>query len=96
MKKLNKMYKYVWNVDTFNQLKPNQYTNVLGLLGFDHLDYDLDRKAQPLAEQKQPSLTEMTQKAIDLLSTNPNGYFLIVEGGRIDHGNLFTFHFPSI
>lgn len=27
----------------------------------------------------------MTMKAIEILSTNPNGFFLFVEGGRIDH-----------
>ena len=29
----------------------------------------------------------MTAKAIDLLSANETGYFLLVEGGRIDHGH---------
>ena len=33
----------------------------------------------------QPSLAEMTSKAIDILSRNSSGYFLMVEGGRIDH-----------
>ncbi len=33
----------------------------------------------------QPSLAEMTVKSIQLLSKNANGYFLMVEGGRIDH-----------
>jgi alkaline phosphatase len=33
----------------------------------------------------EPSLTEMTEKAIDVLSNNKNGFFLMVEGGRIDH-----------
>lgn len=33
----------------------------------------------------QPSLAEMTVKAIQLLKGNANGYFLMVEGGRIDH-----------
>jgi alkaline phosphatase len=33
----------------------------------------------------QPSLSEMTVKAIQLLSSNAKGYFLMVEGGRIDH-----------
>ena len=44
-----------------------------------HLDYAYQRRAE------QPTLAEMTGKAIDLLSTNPNGFFLMVEGGKIDH-----------
>lgn len=34
-----------------------------------------------------PSLTEMTEAAITILSRNPKGFFLFVEGGRIDHGH---------
>ena len=34
---------------------------------------------------KEPSLAEMTSKAIGVLSKNPNGFFLMVEGGLIDH-----------
>jgi alkaline phosphatase len=52
-----------------------------------HLEYELDRTATPpLGEGAlQPSLAEMTVKAMDLLAQNSNGYFLMVEGGRIDH-----------
>jgi alkaline phosphatase len=52
-----------------------------------HLEYELDRTATPpLGEgANQPSLAEMTTKAMDILSQNTNGYFLMVEGGRIDH-----------
>jgi alkaline phosphatase len=52
-----------------------------------HLEYELDRTATPpLGEgATQPSLAEMTVKAMDLLAQNSNGYFLMVEGGRIDH-----------
>lgn len=52
-----------------------------------HLEYELDRTAvPPLGEGAvQPSLADMTVKAIDILAQNPNGYFLMVEGGRIDH-----------
>lgn len=52
-----------------------------------HLEYELDRTATPPAGEgaNQPSLAEMTVKAMDLLSGNANGYFLMVEGGRIDH-----------
>jgi alkaline phosphatase len=45
-----------------------------------HMSYELDRDPA-----KEPSLSQMTLKAIDILSKNPNGYFLMVEGGRIDH-----------
>jgi len=52
-----------------------------------HLEYELDRSATPpLGEgANQPSLAEMTVKAMDILSQNAGGYFLMVEGGRIDH-----------
>lgn len=52
-----------------------------------HLEYELDRSATPPVGEgaNQPSLAEMTVKAMDLLSQNSNGYFLMVEGGRIDH-----------
>jgi alkaline phosphatase len=52
-----------------------------------HLEYELDRTAAtPLGEgATQPNLSEMTLKAISMLSQNSNGYFLMVEGGRIDH-----------
>ena len=58
-----------------------------------HLEYDLDRQAQVAAGTgngvTQPSLAEMTTKAMDMLAQdptqNPKGYFLMVEGGRIDH-----------
>ena len=35
----------------------------------------------------EPSLAEMTAKAIDLLRRSPKGFVLMVEGGRIDHGH---------
>lgn len=44
-----------------------------------HLDYGFQRGPT------QPALAEMTDKAIALLSNNPNGFFLMVEGGKIDH-----------
>ena len=44
-----------------------------------HLDFELTRRPE------QPSLSEMTRKAIDLLAHDPDGFFLMVEGGKIDH-----------
>lgn len=43
-----------------------------------------------MARPASPSLAQMTQTAIDILSSSPNGFFLMVEGGMIDkasHGN---------
>ena len=33
------------------------------------------------------SLADLTAAAIEILSRNPNGFFLMVEGGRIDHAH---------
>lgn len=56
---------------------------VLGLFSRSHLAYTLARKP----DTTEPTLAAMTMKAIELLDTNPEGYFLLVEGGRIDHGH---------
>lgn len=49
------------------------------------MEYELDRANGVGEGATQPSLAEMTSKAIDILSANSSGYFLMVEGGRIDH-----------
>ncbi|MDB4936271.1 MAG: alkaline phosphatase family protein [Labilithrix sp.] len=59
---------------------PKAATKVLGLFGPSHMSYELDRDAQ-----KEPSLAEMSLEAVDVLAKNPRGFFLMVEGGRIDH-----------
>lgn len=55
---------------------------VLGLFSPSHMTYTLDRKPD-IAE---PTLSEMTAAAIDHLK-GKQGYYLMVEAGRIDHGN---------
>ncbi len=55
---------------------------LLGLFSPSEMAYELDRANQNL---DQPSLTQMTTKALDVLSKNASGFFLMVEGGRIDH-----------
>jgi alkaline phosphatase len=54
------------------------------------MEYEFDREKDA---GREPSLAEMTRKAIGILAKNPQGFFLMVEGGRVDHahhaGNAF-------
>jgi alkaline phosphatase len=53
---------------------------VLGLFESSHMQYEHDREGEP-------SLAEMTEFAITALDANEQGYYLSIEGGRIDHAN---------
>lgn len=64
--------------DDFNSYVPEAGDKVLGLFASSHLDYAIDKA-------NQPTLAEMTEKGIELLSKDEDGFFLMVEGGRIDH-----------
>jgi len=76
---------YVWNKDQFNAIDPKTTDHLLGLFEPSHVHYEADRVAHDKAGE--PSLTEMTVKALDILKKNKKGYFLMVEGGRIDHAH---------
>lgn len=54
-------------------------TPVWALFGESHMPYWLEAD-----KEQTPSLAEMTRKAIDLLSKNENGFFLMVEGSKVD------------
>jgi alkaline phosphatase len=53
---------------------------LFGIFDYGHLDYEQVRDFE-----ETPSLMEMTNKSLEILSQDPDGFFLIVEGGRIDH-----------
>jgi alkaline phosphatase len=73
-------YNYVSKSSDLNAIDPTKTTRLFGLFNSSHLNFDLDRAATT-----EPSLAEMTSKAMDVLAkNNPKGYFLMVEGGRID------------
>ena len=57
---------------------------LLGLFHHDHVPYDLLRDKGPKGT---PSLSEMALKGLNILKKNPNGFVLMIEGGRIDHGH---------
>jgi alkaline phosphatase len=75
---------FVWKRDQLLAVDPAKTPKVLGLFEPGHMKFEADRASDPAGE---PSLTEMTGKAIDVLARAPKGYFLMVEAGRIDHGH---------
>ncbi|HSI94458.1 MAG TPA: alkaline phosphatase [Methylophilaceae bacterium] len=76
--------RYVWNRAGFDAIDPAATTHLLGLFESSHMQYELDRAKDKSGE---PSLTEMTEKAIRILQKDKSGIFLHVEAGRIDHAH---------
>ncbi len=64
-------------------------------LAADHISYDVDAKQSA----EQPSLLEMTQAALQVLGTNindPDGFFLMIEGGALDNAAESGYLRPTI
>lgn len=75
---------YVWNKEQFDAVDVATTGHLFGLFEPSHMQYEYDRPKDGAGE---PSLAEMTVKAIQLLSKNQDGFILMVEGGRIDHAH---------
>lgn len=89
---------YVWNKAQFDAIDPASTQCLLGLFEPSHMQYEADRSNDGAGE---PSVADMTAKAIDLLrmkaegkhkgrhheKDDDKGFFLMVEGGRIDHAH---------
>ncbi|MDR2980480.1 MAG: alkaline phosphatase [Bacteroidales bacterium] len=65
--------------DDLEGFRNNENPNVWALFEEESLPYSIDNDPAQI-----PSLAEMTSKAIQLLSANENGFFLMVEGSKID------------
>lgn len=79
-------YLYVWNRSELFEASAAAPEYLLGLFEGGHMQYHLD--ADPITE---PTLAELTEVAIKSLSRNEKGFFLFVEGGRIDHAHHDNF-----
>ncbi len=73
---------FVWNAAQLAAAPEN--AQILGLFSPSHMAYERERAADVGGE---PSLSELTSFAISRLARNPNGYVLMVEGGRVDHAH---------
>ncbi len=76
-----KGYTYVDSKKDLEKVKSKNTEKLIGLFSMDDMSYELDRNS---VDSTQPTLAEMTSTAIEVLGKNPSGYFLMVEGGRID------------
>jgi len=76
----NSGYTYVATQDELNAVSGVE--KLLGLFSPSYMSYKTDREE---LDSTEPSLQEMTAIALDILSADPDGFFLMSEGARIDH-----------
>lgn len=69
-------------ITTKDELKNYDGDKLWGSFADADLKYDFDRKND--SDNLQPSLGEMTEKAIEVLNKDEDGFFLMVEGSKID------------
>ena len=72
-------YTVVSDRSEMESLDTENITFVSGQFGNTHLPYEYEGLGSL------PHLSEMTSTALEILDNDPDGFFLIVEGGRIDH-----------
>lgn len=65
----------------FDDYTPKAGERYVNLFASSHMPYSIDAAK----DEKVPTLAEITQKGIELLSKDDDGFFFMIEGGRIDH-----------
>lgn len=77
---------FIWNKEQLAAIDVNNTHHLLGLFSRSQMAYAYDRDG---SDTTQPDLPSMTETAIKLLQaqSGDNGFFLMVEAGRIDHAH---------
>jgi alkaline phosphatase len=77
----------VFTCDNFDQLDPATFsgTKVFGYFDTNN-NHQLDYEAERTGDSPEPHLSDLALKTVELLSRDPDGFFLMVEGGAIDWG----------
>jgi alkaline phosphatase len=79
-------YVVITNYTEMQSLDTSQETLVSGQFGTSHLTYEYDYFTNnDNGYDTYPHLSEMTETALNILGNDPEGFFLMVESGRIDH-----------
>ena len=80
--------RFIWNKSQMDKIVLGTAIPLMGLFEQNHMYYESDRK---INGSDKPSLSQMTKFAIEhFLNMHHNGFFLLIEGGRIDHGHHST------
>lgn len=77
---------YIWNKQSLDSLDINKTDYLLGLFQASHCLYNYEVEQKKLFDSK-PTLADMTAAAIKVLNKEKNGFFLFVEGAKIDMGH---------
>ncbi|KAJ6653655.1 hypothetical protein lerEdw1_008843 [Lerista edwardsae] len=80
-----KKAEYVWDKAGLDAVEEDRIDHLMGLFEPKDMPYELDRNAST-----DPSLVEMTEKAIRILRRNPKGFFLFVEDKWVRRSPLLT------
>lgn len=78
-------YDVVDSRDALRALPNSGFKPVLGLFSSSHIPFSIDRTHLPDLAAKVPTLAEMSSAALDRLRHADSGFFLMIEGARIDH-----------
>ncbi|MDB6133512.1 MAG: hypothetical protein JWM59_1755 [Verrucomicrobiales bacterium] len=78
-------YELAGSRDTLLGMQHDAATPLLGIFTEGYLPMSIDRDNVPALQQQVPTLSEMAQTALSRLSRAPEGFFLMIEGARIDH-----------
>ncbi|XP_053202603.1 alkaline phosphatase-like isoform X2 [Panonychus citri] len=80
-KALSANWSFVTNSKDLRSVDTSKTDYLFGLFNRDHLPYELERNKSP---EGSPSLAELVESAVKVLSRNDEGFVLLVEGGLID------------
>lgn len=90
---------YIHSKEQLAKLDPRAVDYVLGLFEYSHMEFNAERgavtdtkdaAAGTPVKADDPSLAEMTRAALSILLKNDKGFFLLIEGGRIDHAHHYN------
>ena len=77
-------YELITSTQELSHILPLKNKKLLGLFHEEELNYEIDREEIPEMTEE-PSLSQMTEISLQFLKNAPKGFFLMVEGGKIDH-----------